>query len=162
MSDLVREIGIVLARRRVDHPWAESVWSPHAILDPAPETAPGALLADDGRTALIYAGAASVELFAPETANYRDNLADGAPRLWVAAHLDGERVARLRVTADPTEGEALFLAGAEVVGTLPMPSDMASWIAAFVDAFHVERAFLKRQRDRSERDPGRRGRAGEP
>jgi len=27
-----------------------------------------------------------------------------------------------------------------------MPPDIASWIAAFVDEFHVERAFHKRQR----------------
>jgi hypothetical protein len=29
-----------------------------------------------------------------------------------------------------------------------MPPDIASWIAAFVDQFHVERAFHKRKRDR--------------
>jgi hypothetical protein len=32
-----------------------------------------------------------------------------------------------------------------------MPAELASWIAAFVDAFHVEQVFQKRQRDRSER-----------
>jgi hypothetical protein len=34
-----------------------------------------------------------------------------------------------------------------------------AWLAAFYDAFHVERAFIKRQRDRADPDPlGRRGR----
>jgi len=31
-----------------------------------------------------------------------------------------------------------------------MPPDIASWIAAFVDELHVERAFHKRQRDRAD------------
>jgi hypothetical protein len=41
-----------------------------------------------------------------------------------------------------------------------MPADLASWIAAFTDAYHVEREFLKRQRDRSERKE--RGFGGKP
>jgi hypothetical protein len=42
----------------------------------------------------------------------------------------------------------MFESGCDVIGTVPMPADIASWIAAFVDQFHVERAFHKRQRDR--------------
>jgi hypothetical protein len=30
-----------------------------------------------------------------------------------------------------------------------MPPEIASWIAAFVDRFHVERVFHKRKRDRA-------------
>jgi hypothetical protein len=37
-----------------------------------------------------------------------------------------------------------------VIGTVPMPPDIASWIAAFVDEFHVERVFYKRKRDRAD------------
>ena len=55
------------------------------------------------------------------------------------------------MTADPTEGEALFEAGCDIVAPLPMPPDIASWIDQFVQAFHVEREFLKRKRDRKDR-----------
>jgi hypothetical protein len=34
-----------------------------------------------------------------------------------------------------------------VIGTVPMPPDVAAWIAAFVDEFHVEQVFHKRKRD---------------
>jgi hypothetical protein len=150
--DVVREVGIVLARRALDNPWIDHIWSPHGVLFPAPEAAPGAVLSDDGSVRLVYAGAAAVQLFVPETANYRDNLADGAPRLWIAARAnEGATPDFLRVTADPTEGEAWHEAGSEIVATVSMPGDIAAWIAAFVDAFHVERVFQKRQRDRSER-----------
>lgn len=150
--DIVREVGVVLARRAVDNPWIDHVWSPYSVLHPAPATAAGAVLSDEDGLRLVYAGAATVQLFVPETANYRDNLADGAPRLWVAARANGEGTPDfLRVTADPTEGEAWHEAGSEIVGVVPMPDALAAWIAAFVDAFHVERVFQKRQRDRSER-----------
>lgn len=154
--DVTREIGVVLSRSTVDNPWIDHLWSPHAALFPAPATAAGAVLSDDGRVRLVYAGPAVIELFAPETGNYRDNLADGAPRLWIAARRNEAGTPEtVRVTADPTEGEAWFEAGVDLVATVAMPQDVAAWIAAFVDAFHVERAFQKRQRDRSER--GRQG-----
>jgi hypothetical protein len=57
-----------------------------------------------------------------------------------------------KVTADPTEGEALFESGSEVIGTVPMPPAIAAWVAAFVDEFHVERVFQKRKRDRANVD----------
>ena len=33
-----------------------------------------------------------------------------------------------------------------------MPQDIAAWIAAFVDEFHVEQVFQKRKRDRPNLD----------
>ena len=36
-----------------------------------------------------YAGSASIDLFSPDTANYRDNLINGEPRIWVALRRDG-------------------------------------------------------------------------
>lgn len=151
-TDVVREVGVVLERRALDNPWIDHIWTPHSLLYPAPDCAAGETLSDEGGMRLVYAGAAALELFVPETANYRDNLADGAPRLWVAARMGaGSAPDYLRVTADPTEGEAWHEAGSEIIATLPMPQELAAWIAAFVDAFHVERVFLKRQRDRSER-----------
>jgi hypothetical protein len=150
--DIVREVGIVLARRALDNPWIDHIWTPHGVLFPAPDAAPGAVLSEADGVTLVYAGPATVQLYVPETANYRDNLADGAPRLWISASAnEGGTPDVLRVTADPTEGEAWHEAGSEIIATVPMPDELAAWIAAFVDAFHVERVFQKRQRDRSER-----------
>ena len=150
--DIVREVGIVLARRALDNPWINHLWSPHGVLFPAPECGAGTLLSEEGDVRLVFAGTAIVQLYVPETANYRDNLGTGAPLLWISARAsEGGTPDVLRVTADPTEGEAWHEAGSEIVATVPMPGDLAAWIAAFVDAFHVEQVFLKRQRDRSER-----------
>jgi hypothetical protein len=153
LQDHAREIGVVLARRGVDNPWIDHVWSPHAVLVPAPATAPGMKLSQEGSVELFYAGPATIELHPSETANYRDNLESGGPKLWIAARTKADGVAPdfIRATADPTEGEALFESGAEIVGTLALPAELAGWIAGFIETFHVERVFVKRQRDRSER-----------
>jgi hypothetical protein len=152
-QDFAREIGVVLARRAIDNPWIDHVWSPHGVLVPAPATAAGMKLSQDAGVELFYAGPATIELHASETANYRDNLDSGDPRLWIAARApaDGGAPDFIRATADPTEGEALFESGAEIVGTLALPAELAAWIAGFIAEFHVERVFVKRQRDRSER-----------
>jgi len=64
----------------------------------------------------------------------------------------GPELELTKITADPTEGEAMFESGCDVIGTVAMPAEIASWIAAFVDQFHVERVFHKRKRDRAGRD----------
>jgi Protein of unknown function (DUF3305) len=151
MSESSREVGVVLRRRSIDNPWIDHMWSPLTILDEVPATAPWTVLSAEADATIYYAGSASIDLFSSDTAAYRDNLADGEPRVWVALrHRDGGPELELtKVTADPTEGEAMFESGCDVIGTVAMPPEIAAWIAAFVDQFHVERAFHKRKRDRA-------------
>ena len=150
MAQSSREVGVVVRRRAVDNPWIDHMWSPVMLLDEVPDTPPWSLLSSKDGAALYYAGSAFIDLFSPDTANYRDNLMDGEPRVWVALRQQGGGVELelTKVTADPTEGEALFESGSEVIGTVPMPPDIAAWVAAFVDAYHVEHVFQKRKRDR--------------
>ena len=147
--DTTRELGVVLARRSLDNPWIDHVWVAQTVLYPAPEVAPGTQLSKEEALTLVYAGPATVELFMGETANYRDNLLSGAPSLWVAARSrsDGGTPEFVRVTADPTEGEAYFESGSDIVAALPMPAELHAWISAFIDTYNVERVFLKRKRD---------------
>ena len=151
MTEASREVGVVLRRRSIDNPWIDHLWSPAMILDEVPATAPWTVLSTEAEATIYYAGSASIELFSSDTANYRDNLADGEPRIWVALRRQdgGSELELTKVTADPTEGEAMFESGCDVIGTVPMPPEIASWIAAFVDRFHVERVFHKRKRDRA-------------
>ena len=163
MTESSRQVGVVLRRRSIDNPWIDHMWSPVMILDEVPATAAWTVLSVEVDATIYYAGAASIDLFSSDTANYRDNLADGEPRIWVALRRrdGGSELELTKVTADPTEGEAMFESGCDVIGTVPMPPDIASWIAAFVDELHVERAFHKRQRDRTDGD-GQRTPDGSP
>ena len=154
MTEASRAVGVVLCRRPVDNPWIDHMWSPMTILDEVPDTAPWTVLSTQADATIYYAGAANIELFSSDTANYRDNLADGEPRIWVALRRQdgGSELELTKVTADPTEGEAIFESGCDVIGTVAMPPEIAAWIAAFVDQFHVERVFHKRNRDRKSGD----------
>ena len=163
MTESSREVGVVLRRRTIDNPWIDHIWAPMRILDEVPATVPWTVLSTEGDATIYYAGSASIDLFSSDTASYRDNLAEGDPRVWVALrHPDGGPELELtKLTADPTEGEAMFESGCDVIGTVPMPPDIASWIAAFVDEFHVERVFHKRKRDRAGGEGGQ-ARGGSP
>ncbi|MCF2523135.1 DUF3305 domain-containing protein [Bradyrhizobium sp. G127] len=154
MTETSREVGVVLRRRVIDNPWIDHMWSPVTVLDDVPATAPWTVLSQDADATLYYAGRATIDLFSADTANYRDNLADGTPLIWVALRRQdgGAELELTKVTADPTEGEAMFESGTDVIGTVPMPPDIASWVAAFVDEFHVEQVFHKRKRDRANVD----------
>ena len=99
---------------------------------------------------LFFAGEAVIELHRTETGNDRDNLASGAPALWVvmrptAADPPYELLA---VTADPAEGEAFTGAGSSLVEAVPMTSDIVNIVARFIARHNVERPFVRRQRDR--------------
>jgi hypothetical protein len=145
------EVGVVVERRKAQSQWIDFTWRPVAVLTGAPDAAPWTVLSqDDGTT--FFAGSAEVALFRTETSNYRDNLATGAPMLWVALRPTGAEppYQLFGVTADPAEGEAWTEAGNDLVDVVPMPERLREMIAAFVAEHHVERQFHKRERDRAD------------
>ena len=159
------EIGLVLERRKPVNPWAEHAWLPHAALAEAPAAAAWTPLGGNDSAEQFYAGPAIIRFHRGETANYRDNLATGAPKLWVALRPKGfdPPVEVVVVTADPAEGEAHTEAGSTVVDQLAMPENVARALAAYVAEHHVEQEFHKRQRKRydpeqmAKRPGGRKG-----
>ena len=151
-------IGVVVARRALKGPWASQAWLPVAVLPAAPELPAGTPLGRDGDDETFYAGAAEIALYAQATGHYRDNLTAAQPSVWVALRSVGDEVELASATVDPYEGEALAESIGDVVEAVPMPAALQDRLRAFFDAFHVERAFFKRQRDRA--DPEALGRRG--
>lgn len=142
------EVGVVVARRKLKGPWADHAWLPHSVLSAAPAAAPWTKLGAHDDEDLFYAGPFDVPLHPGETSHYRDNLTSGSPSLWIALRPVGdERYEVSTVTANPYEGEALAEGIGEIVEPVPMPPDVQAKVAAFCDAFHVERTFIKRKRD---------------
>lgn len=157
MIEAKRLIGLVIERRRSTHPWSvvagqEFSWMPVAVFSDPPEADAWTVLGGTADCLRIYVGPAELTFYSTDTANYRDNLVSGAPKLWVAMRLrDGKPpLDILLVTADPAEGEALTETGDNLVETLPMPDEIASLLASFIAAHHVERPIVKRKRDRAE------------
>jgi hypothetical protein len=145
-------VGIVVERRKANSPWIDFTWKSVAALAGLPDASPWTVLSQDPDGASFYAGAAEIELYRTETANYRDNLASGAPMLWVALRPTGVEPPYdiFAVTADPAEGEAWTEAGSDLVDVVPMPEMVRAIVDAFVAEHHVERVFQKRKRDRAD------------
>ena len=151
MPPLVRiPVGIVAERRRAKSQWIDFVWRPVSALAGVPDTAPWTRLAGNDELATYYVGGAEVELFPSETGNYRDNLANDTPQLWVVLRPTGADPPYnlVMVTADPAEGEGYTQTGTDLVDPVPMPESIIDTIAAFIQVHHVERVFFKRKRDR--------------
>ena len=151
-------VGVVVERRKAISAWVDFLWRPVSVFVGSPSAAPWTPLAAEAETTLFFAGEAVIELHRTETTNYRDNLASGAPALWVALQPVASEppYGILAVTADPAEGEALTDAGSNVVEAVPMPSDVREAVVQFIAEHHVERPFVKRRRQPAE--PARAGR----
>ena len=145
-------VGVVVERRKARSAWIDFTWNPVTVLSGVPDAAPWTMLSDDGESATFYAGPAEIALYRTETTHYRDNLAAGAPKLWVALRSTGVEPPYeiFAVTADPAEGEAWTQSDGNLVDVVPMPEDVRAVIDAFVAEHHVERPFYKRKRDRAD------------
>ncbi len=147
-------VGVVVERRKAKSAWAEHVWRPVAALPGAPATPPWTALEGDDDSTRFYAGTAELGLYRADTSHYRDNLASGAPGLWVVLRPTGSEppFAIAAVTANPSEGEAFTESGVDLVEPVPMPEPVIAMIDAFVAEHHVEHGFAKRKRDRADPD----------
>jgi hypothetical protein len=159
-------VGVVVTRRKAMNPWADFIWQPVAVLAGVPAAAPWTMLAQADDEATFYAGPAEIALYRTETTYYRNNIASGAPLLWVVLRpTEAEPPYEVfTVTADPAEGEALTETGTDLVDVVPMPDAVREIVEAFIAEHHVEHPFTKRKRDRADpqalarRGPLQRGR----
>jgi hypothetical protein len=160
-------VGLVIERWAPVSEWGTVSWRPTAVFASAPDVAPWTPLGGDATRRMYYAGAHPLTIYSTETANYRDNLATGDPKLWVVLRpqTDDVPVEVTAVTADPAEGEAFTEPGIDIVETIAMPPEIAAVIAQFIADHHVEHVFEKRKRDRQKiggYGPGGIGRDGPP
>jgi hypothetical protein len=146
----VFSIGVVVARRRLNSPWATHAWLPVAALPAVPETAPWTRLGGGNAADAFYAGSAEITLYAQATSHYRDNLMSVRPSLWIVLRPVGHEIQLVSATADPYEGEALAESIGDIVEPVPMPTSIQARVQSFSHAFHVEREFVKRKRNRAD------------
>jgi hypothetical protein len=155
MTALLRiPVGIVVERRKAMSQWIDHVWRPVAALPGLPDAPPWSALDGDAEAMRFYAGGAEVALHPSESPRYAENLASGAPALWVVLRpTASDPPSTLHaVTADPSEGEAFTEAGSDMVETVPMPPSVQQMIAAFVAEHPVEETFYKRKQTRADPD----------
>ncbi len=151
MSAESLSLGLVLERRRLDHPWQDHAWRPVAVISGAPEGKPWRVLREGDGWVHYFAGTLELELHPKETDGYRVNLTQPMPLVYVVLRPDedGETdmdVIPFLVTACPHEAEGYIESGDEIVEGVPMPDAVLSWVGDFVEAHHVDVPFEKRKR----------------
>lgn len=154
------DLGIVIERRASASPWADTVWRPVEVIPGGPEAEAWRVLAQGEGWTRYYAGRRTVELFRKETEGYRRNLSMDQPRVWVVLRR-GERdgapvMAPFHATVCPYEAESYELSGDDIVEGVPMPSEVGAVVQAFVERYHVDEPFVKRQQKPKVQDHGRR------
>lgn len=154
-------VGVLVERSKAQSPWADYTWRAIDVLPGELTAAAWTPVGPRGETDTFFAGSTTLELYRTETPNYRDNLATGAPSLWVVLRPTGgdPPFSLLTVTADPAEGEAATEAGGDLVEAVAMPAVIRQCLEAFVADHGLDRAFVKRQRDRPQLEALARGKA---
>lgn len=147
-------LGVVIERRRIDHPWRDHSWRPVAVIPGAPALdpqGPWTLLREGDGWIQFHAGTLALNLFRSETESYRVNLTQEPPGIFVVLRnnddraIDHELIPYL-VTADPFEAQHYLDSGEETVEVIAMPPEVLALVSDFVAAHHVEEVFVKRRR----------------
>lgn len=161
-------LGIVLERRRLDHPWKDHAWVPVDVIPGAPARDPGGdwllLKAGDG-WARYHSATLPLELFRKETDAYKLALAQVPPRVFVILRTDEEagathEVAPFAVTASPSEAQDYLDTNDDIVEPVPMPAEVIAFVHDFIEQHHVDEPFFKRKRKRHNPDVASKGRHG--
>jgi hypothetical protein len=155
-------VGVVLERRKTASRWVDHMWEAHAVLPEPPEAEPGAVVGRNGEDVIVYGGPAALEVYPAETQHYLENLASGAPAIWVVLRPQaGDSTPEIVLaTCDPSEGEGYSETGWDTVNRVPMPEPIQAALAAFVAEHHVDEPFVKRKRDRQDPEALAAGRRG--
>ena len=147
-------LGVVVERRRVDHPWKEFDWRPVAVIPGAPEldpSGPWTRLREGDGWIQFHAGTLRLHLFRAETESYMINLSQQPPRIFVGLRSNDDRAIDhayipFLVTASPFEAQHYLDSGEEIIEVVTMPPEVLALVKDFTDAHHVEEVFTKRQR----------------
>lgn len=152
-SNRVMPLGIVLRRTPGVTRWAKWTWKAVAIL-PGAGPADWRELRRDGDIVEYHAATRFLELYAAETEAYLHGLTARVPSIFVVMRpKPGEYPFEiLLVTASPYEAQDYSDSGEDVVEKIPMTPGLMSWVGEFVDAFHEDELFVKRQRDKRRTD----------
>jgi len=145
-------LGVIIERRAIDNPWKDYTFHPVAVVPGMSAMDEGSgwrLIREGAGWTHFHAATLELELFAGETEGYKMNLSSLQPHVYVVLapgeEAEDEEVVPKLVTACPYEAESYMEDSEMIVEGVPMPDELAAWLGAFVDTFHVEETFLKRK-----------------
>lgn len=110
--------------------WQGEKWEAIGVIPFAPGSDARTLLCDAAREQLLFPGL-SITLYRDECEGYLANLTGAHPKAFVAWRLEEEVAKPWLVTVSYNEAARLMDGGEQVDG-VPMPAEIAEWMAPFV------------------------------
>lgn len=144
-------IGVLIERRAIDHPWQDHEWRVAGLVPGLPEASRPALVEESPGARRYLAGVGGLSLHRADVEAYVRNLTSPRPSIYVALRKTDAADAATPygvalVTANPYDAEAYMEGDETLVASLPMAAEVKEWIEAFVAAHHRPEPFRKRQR----------------
>ena len=125
-------VAVVMERRALANRWQSETWQPVAVVPDEPDAAaPRVILEDAGRVHWLHPGF-EVVLHRDEAEGYYLNLTTSQPYMFVMWRMEDDRAVPKIVTPSYHEAARMMDGGAEVDG-VPLPAELAAWLAAYVD-----------------------------
>lgn len=152
-SEVSIPLGIVVEKRKSDHPWADWVWMPVSVFLNASPTAKWRQMAKSAGCTRYHAGTVLLTLHRKETEALRSNLMLPTPELYIVLQEDEDSDSEYpyiahAVTASSYDAQDMMDAGDDIVEKVAMPEVVAAFIQAFVEEHHIDEEFIKRKRDK--------------
>lgn len=145
-------IGVVVERRDSANPWSDETWRTTEVMVAAPEDDVWKVLEEGEGWSRYYAGSLTVELFKRETEDYKMNLSQPMPAIYIVLRPgndeDAGDVVPFLATFSPYEAECYLESGEMIVDGVPAPLSLMAWAVAYVETFHVDEPFKKRKQKR--------------
>lgn len=145
------EVGIVVAREKIDHPWQDFRWRPVSVFLDAPAKAEWRELHRGPGFVHYHAATLPLVLHRKETTGYSVNLANGVPSLYVVMREDpssSDPVQVHFVSASPFEVQPYIESGMQTIERVAMPERLVALVQTFIGEHHIEEPSLKRMRHR--------------
>jgi hypothetical protein len=146
----VMPVGIVMERRRIDHPWQAYSWHVVSLLPGTTESSGWRILHDRHGSVRYHAATLNIELYPSDTGGYRHNLSQRVPCIYIllrpcADAADG-RLQPVVATASSHDATDYLDSSENLVEGVPMPEAIVAWIGDYVARYHREVPFEKRKR----------------
>jgi Protein of unknown function (DUF3305) len=153
-----QRVAVIMERSSVAGRWGGERWEATGVLpdEPPAATAHRVLVERPGLAQLLFPGHV-IRLQRDEAEGYYYNITSPQPKVFVLWRMGDDALARPeRLTVSYHEG-ARWMDSDERVDGVPLPPELAPWIAAFVDD-HYRPEPRKEKRYASNKDRGRMGR----
>ncbi|MCU6432897.1 DUF3305 domain-containing protein [Undibacterium sp. Jales W-56] len=146
-SHLPFKVSIVMQRQTLSNRWQSLQWQLLDVLPDVPGPSTRQLRASEQEMHWLFAGF-EIVLYADEAPGYFLNLSSDAPCwfvMWRLEEFDGQEIAIPKSITLSYNEAARWMDGSEQVDTLPVASDIASWLAEYTQEYYEPEVKKKRK-----------------